>query len=416
MSIWRLVTREILHRKLGFALGVVSVAVAVGCLVGALTALDAHDARTEELLAETEAGAEERMRAVEDKYRKITKGLGFNVLILPKKQDLADVYADGYVSEYMPEEYVEKLANSGVLTVRHLLPLLQEKLMWAEYKRRIILIGTRGEVPMAHLEIKEPILVTVPPATMVMGYRLHKDIGLSVGSEVALLGRKFTVTKCKPERGNKDDITVWINLAEAQELLDRKGRINGILALQCYCPTPQLAAIREEIARVLPETQVIEFAGKTLVRAEARREAGIIAKQEVAAQKAERAELRRRREAFANVLVPLVVAGCVIWIGFLALANVRERRGEIGILRAIGLRSGQVFFIFVSKAVFMGLLGAFLGYLIGYLVGGTGPGTILEPALPVLVLLFAPLLAGVAALVPAVLAARQDPAVALTER
>ena len=132
MSLWRLVVKEILHRKVNFGLGVVSVIVAVACLVGALTLLRAHDVRTDQIVASREAETKEKMRKLEDDYRKIMKKLGFNVLILPKDQDLGDLYAEDYVSKYMPEEYVERLAKSGIMSIRHLLPSLQQRLTWRD--------------------------------------------------------------------------------------------------------------------------------------------------------------------------------------------------------------------------------------------------------------------------------------------
>ena len=69
------------------------------------------------------------------------------------------------------------------------------------------------------------------------------------------------------------------------------------------------------------------------------------------------------------MLVPVVMVGSGVWIGLLALANVRDRRGEIGILRALGLRSRQILLIFLGKAVAIGLAGACLGYAAGRVIG-----------------------------------------------
>ena len=134
MSIRRLVLKEILHRKLNFALGLSSVIVAVACLVGALTLLSAHDIRTEGIVARKQAETDERMRGLEDDYRKIMKGMGFNVLILPKGQS-SDFWEHDFASKYMPEEYADRLAESGVMTIRHLLPSLQQKVKWPERMR-----------------------------------------------------------------------------------------------------------------------------------------------------------------------------------------------------------------------------------------------------------------------------------------
>ena len=423
MTLYRLVIKEILHRKLHFALGLLSVVIAVTCLVGALTLLRAHDRRTERIIRSKEAETKETMKKLEDDYRKIMKKLGFNVLILPKDQNLGDLYADDYASKYMPEAYVERLAQSRILSVRHLLPSLQQKLKWPEQQRTIILIGVRGEVPFAHKAPKEPILVAVPTGTMVVGYELHRSLNLSVGDRVTLLGGNFTVGKCNPERGNKDDITIWIDLKEAQELLDKKGKINGILALQCHCYGARLGQLRDEIARILPDTRVIEFASKIITRAEARDRAADAAKEALEAEKKHRARLRGEREAFAAVLVPLVMVASAVWIGFLFFANVRERSAEIGILRALGVRSRRIFFIFLAKAMLMGFFGALLGYAAGSIGGAfwgdafhiKEPMTLFDSGLFLLVLFGAPILSGLVSWIPAIMAAQQDPAVVLRE-
>jgi len=339
MTIRRLVLREIGYRKLSFALAVLSVVVAVGCLVGALTLLKAHDARTGQILQAKQAQIDKQMAKLNDDMRKAMLKLGFNLMIFPKDQRLGDWYADDYGRKYMPEQYVSRLAGSGIITVRHLLPSLVQKIKWPEKKRTVILVGTRGEVPNLQKAPRKPLVQPVPPNTMVLGHELHESLGLNVGDKVTFMGTEFTVHKCNEERGSKDDITVWIHLAQAQELLDKPGRINAILALGCLCTGAKLSAIRRDISRVLPDTKVVEVASRVIVRAEARTKAAATAKQVIDQEKASRARLRAAGEAFAAVLVPVVLAGSVLWVAFLSFNNVRERRSEIGILRALGVQS-----------------------------------------------------------------------------
>ena len=52
MNLGRLILREIWYRKLNFTLGVLSVLVAVGCLVVQLLLLDQHDRQTDLILKE----------------------------------------------------------------------------------------------------------------------------------------------------------------------------------------------------------------------------------------------------------------------------------------------------------------------------------------------------------------------------
>ena len=424
MSLFRLVFREILHRKFSFLLGVISVSVTVTSLVGALTLLQKHDARTVQIIAAKEAGTKQQMARLEDDYRKLMLKLGFNVLILPKDQNLGDLYADDFASKYMPEEYAARLAKSRVATINHVLPSLQQKVKWPEYDRTILLMGVRGEVYVQSAQQK-PLLDAVKPGTMILGGELADNLSLKVGDKARLMNREFTVARVNPPRGNKDDITVWISLAEAQDMLDKRGLINGILALDCTCDTvDRLGRIRPEIGRILPDTQVIEYASQSLTRAEARQRGADEAQAGIQREKDGRDKLRAEREALAAVLVPGLMLASGIWIGLLALANVRDRRGEIGILCALGMSGRKILLIFLSKAMITGLAGACLGCLAGRGIGllwRDMPGAVPIPMaffdlklfLPVL--LAAPLLAALASWLPAITAAQQDPAAVLRE-
>ena len=423
MTLLRMMTREIRQRKLNAASGVLATATAIAALVGAHTLLRAHDTQTERVLQAAQAESEARLKALNQDMRKATLKLSFNLVILPKGQNLKDWYAQDYATKYMPEDYVTRLADSGIVTVRHFLPSLQQRITWPEKKQTIILVGTRGEVPNLHKNPVRPLVEAVPPGTIVLGYELHRRLSLAVGETVQLMGRRFTVHKCHAERGNKDDVTAWIHLREAQELLDKEGKVNAILALECLCVGPEgVGRIRREIGQLLPDTQVLEQGTKALARAETRLKVAREGKAALERERSKREELRARRERLAAVIVPLVLAACALWIGLASFGNVRERRDEIGILRAIGLRSVQILCLFAGRALLLGLVGGAIGYTGGAFAGvrmsawleGVSEAT---PALPLLdaeLLLFAmvaaPALALIAGWVPALLAARQHPA------
>ena len=229
MSIWRLIAKEIGYRRLNFALAAVAVLVAVGSVVAVLTLLKGHRLRAEQIETVQSEKAGEIGFQLKDDARRITKDLGYNVLILPVKQNLAEFYTSGGASKTMPVEYAQTLADSRIVIVRHLLPSLHRRVEWPQIGEPIILIGTRGEVPRSHLDPKKPMIEAVAPGTVVVGRVLAEKANLEVGSGVRLLGREFKVTKIHERRGNEDDVTAWINLAEAQELLEQPGRINAIL-------------------------------------------------------------------------------------------------------------------------------------------------------------------------------------------
>jgi len=427
MTIWSLLLREILHRKLNFALGVLSVMVASGSLIGSVTLLRIHDIRTGQILEAKQAKLAKDMADLKDDTRKAMLKLGFNVVILPKDQNLSDWYAEDYASKYMPEDYVEKLANSKVVTVRHFLPSLQQKIEWPERKRKIILVGTRGEVPNLHKSPVKPLVQPVPPGTITLGHELHRSMDLKVGDDVELMGKSFKVNTCYKERGNKDDITAWIYLAEAQELLDKPGKINAILALECHCTGDALPMIRKEIAGVLPNTQVIERGSRAIARAEARTRVEEQARLAVENEKTARATLRRNRERFASILIPVIVTACAVWVAVLGFTNVRTRRDEIGILRTLGVSAKNVMVMFMSRHVLLGVFGGALGFGAGVLsavyFSAAREGAdvqIIGTDFSWAGLLLASVggaaaLAVIAGWIPTLIATRQDPAVVLHE-
>ena len=425
MSIWRLISREIMHQRLNFILGVASVTVAAAVLVAALTLLNSHDRRTEALLAQKEQATAEQMALLQDDYRKIMKKLGFNLLILPEGQDLARYHASGYVDAYMPEDYVRRLSEAGLMTIRHLLPSIEQRIAWPEHEGLdVILAGTRGEVPVVHLKPKEPMQQAVGEGEIVLGYSVAASLGLENGERTALRGQEFRVSDIHPERGTRDDITVWVSLATAQRMLGREGQINAILALKCLCEGNQISQIRADVSRALPGTQVIEVDSRVVTRAEARERAKTASDKALASEHENRAAVRSEIEVFAAWLVPVVILGAAVWIALLALGNVRQRRGEIGLLRAMGINSSKIMKIFLGKAALIGFTGAVAGYAAGFMVGFlsgelnatlSSAYVLFDPGLAGYIFLGAPLLAVTASWIPALIASLQDPAEILRE-
>jgi predicted lysophospholipase L1 biosynthesis ABC-type transport system permease subunit len=263
---------------------------------------------------------------------------------------------------------------------------------------------------------------------MVAGAVVAERLGLKAGDPAVLLGRTFKVAAVQPPRGNEDDVTVWIDLGEAQALLAKPGLINSILALSCFCAEATLVGITKEVGTILEhKVQVVELAPQAATRRAARARAATHGEESLAAEAAGREKLRAERHALVAWLLPLIIAGCTVWVGLLAFSNVRERRTEIGVLRAVGVRAGQVFAVFLAKALVVGLIGAVVGYAAGLAIaavwdayeagaaGAVGLAALWMPGLALAVLAAAPLVSAAASLVPAMTAAGQDPALVLRE-
>ncbi|MCA9264198.1 MAG: FtsX-like permease family protein [Planctomycetales bacterium] len=410
MSVIKLIWLEIVHRKLGFFVALVTITITVAACVCALTLIRSQQLETEKQVAE-----------LDDEIRKITKSMGFNVMVFPRDQNLADFHATDFAEKTMPEAYVHKLAESTeVVTVQHLRPALIRKVDWPERNRQVILMGVSAVIPFLHRSPKTPLADPVPAGTMELGNLLAEQLGLKTGDQIEFRGRAFEVGSIHPQQGNKDDITVWIDLATAQEMLELPGQVNMIQALECNCATiDRLAEIDKEISGLLgDDVQVIEMANIAIARAKSRNEVQAAGKASV-----------KRIERIATFALPAAIAAAGLIVGLLALANVRERRAEIGVLRALGVRSRQLLTLFVGKAVLLGVVGAVFGFGLGYGLGrwsavrGLGPDDVarvtapelFQPALLAMVMIFTPLLATLASWLPAVSAAAQDPAVVLRE-
>ena len=377
MSAFRLIFKEITHRKLNFLLALLAIGAAVTLFVSVLT----------------------MGRASEREAVRLMRDMGFNLRILPKDTNMENFWASDFAEHEMPEEYVHRLAAEPGLAVNHLVATLQKKADWSG--RQILLTGILPEVRPPG-KPSSPMGFTIDEGTVYLGFELARSAGLKKGDVIDVFGKEFTVTQCLAESGSKDDIRMYGHLHDVQDVLGKKGKINEIKALHCLCDGGALATLRERLARAFPDTQVVEFRSIALARA----------------------ETRRMVEKYAAFIMPAVMVVCAAWIGVLTMMNVRERRREIGILRALGFGSSKIGTLFIGNALFVGIVAAAVGFGVG-----TGLALQLGPTIfkvtaqaikPVYGLLWwslavAPLFAALASFLPTVVAVTQDPAITLIE-
>ncbi len=379
--VW-LILRELAHRKLNALLSALGVTAAVALLVAWFTT--------------TEASNRETTRLVRD--------LGFNLRIIPRDTEMEQFWADGYSARMMPEETVHRLAGQpGVFNAfNHLVATLQARFRLEG--RDVILTGLARAIT-APAQQNQPMGFAIEPGTVFVGAQVAQRLGLKRGDSLELGSARFTVARCLAESGTDDDIRVFGWLADVQRVLDRPGLINEIKAIDCLCLTSDqepLNLLRAELARALPETTVVQL--RTLADARARQ--------------------RQTATRYAAFLTPFLLAAAAAWIGVLAVVNLRERKLEIGILRALGYGSARIGGLFLGRAALLGIVGAGLGYVTGSALAlGFGPAIFpvtarsirAVPALLAWAVIAAPALATLASLFPAMIAIAQDPAETLRE-
>jgi putative ABC transport system permease protein len=124
---------------------------------------------------------------------------------------------------------------------------------------------------------------------------------------------------------------------------------------------------------------------------------------------------------FSVIFLIIIILVGGISIGNYMWSNVEERKREIGALLAIGASPKNIYYIFLGKALILGLIGGIAGYLLGTLAGMIlGPQIAGVKVLPVpLLLVWAVVIAVgisvVASYLPARRAAQLDPALILQE-
>lgn len=410
MGLTELILAELLHRKLNFLLGLLATAIAIVAWTAAVGSLRQFDAATEAELTALEQQTTDEMVRLENEIRKTMKGLGFNVYLFPAGEELWQIKQRGFAENTMPEDYVHRLAESGVVTVNHLLPQLSRRIDWQEQNRSILLVGVSAQVPVLHRNPTKPVIAPLLPGTAFLGHDLHRSLGLEIGDDITINGNAYRVAKTYPPRNFLDDGSVWIHLTEAQKIFDLEGKINAILALGCNCATiDRVGEIRGELTKILPDVQIIEVGSNALVRAEARVKAAAIAAQTRQTIADRRAATRSERARFTNLLAPLVAIGSFIGVAMLCFTNTRERLPEIGTLRALGVANTKIVAVILGRAIAIGLGGVAIAAAVSLALANASWNTPLPNATWLYLLAGVPLLAAAAAWLPALDALRRDP-------
>jgi len=409
--------KELRFRPGGFLLGLVATAAVAACVVGARGLLAAHDHKTERLVSGLQERAAERMAKLRDEARVFSKSLGFNILLLPEEQDLGQLYTENRSTHFFSPAQIEALGTTDFTTLNHLLPVLRYRVHWDAYGRDVILVGVEGEIFIKAPRFQKPIEERIEPGDAHVGDAICRQLKLSVGDMIELLGEHFTIRRILPQKGNVDDISILMNLGDAQRLSGLPDKISGILALSCNCAAGDLASIRTELSPLLPNVQVVEFTIRARARQRARDAIGAGTREETEDITSSRGAVRDQVTRFAAILISLVAAGTVVLLVVLTAGSARERRAEVAMLRALGLGAARILSLFLYKAMLMGVAGSVFGCLAGLLAARAmaGPAAVVSAPFLVAVIVVAPLVATVASAVPAAAAANTDPAVILNQ-
>ena len=423
MSNWKLLCREIAHRKMNFLLSLLAMTAAAMLFIAGPTLMEGYKEESDQQLRAMQVKADTDLANLDKRTKRIMRDLGFNLRIVHKNTDLSRLYAS-FVSFDMPESYVTTLAEAPEITkIVHLVATLKQ-MIELEGKPRL-LVGFAPEATQSHIEQKAPMGFQIKQGTVFLGHLAGE--GFTVGESIEVLGKSFEIANILAPRGTRDeDIFVAMHLKDAQQLLEKEGLISEIVALGCKCKTvDRVQEIMAQLEAVLPEARVVELSTRAIAREEQRQLVSKHYEQQMNDYKAGREGIRTVLLGLNNQVIPLIVLVCVTWAGLLAWTNVRQRRTEIGLLRALGKNSTGIISLLLGKALIVGLLGGILGSLMGLAIASqlaqsellaVSAENFQAPTLLLVVTIGgAPLVAALASYLPTLIAVQQDPAVVLMD-
>lgn len=449
MSIFRLVVAETRFRLVNSLLCLFAMVVATAMFVVGpsliagfaadtnrqLTVLQTEAEELETKTIEMQAEMEKELAEMDKKTKRIMRDLGVNLRIVHKDTNMASLYTD-FVAVDFPKSYVDDLAKAeSIQTIVHVVATLQHKIKWKD--RTVLLVGTLPVLTASQKNEEKPHMIkNIERGTVSVGSELAGE--LKVGDTIDVNGHSLKVAKIEPEYGGMRDAQLLVHLEDAQAILDKPDMINQIIALNCKCKGDRISAVRAELEGVLPDTKVTEHKTRATAREEQRnlveavRKAELTKVQEnldrVQANRQRQAENREQQQAalarLLGIVTPLIVLAAAIFIALMTLQNVRERRGEIGVWRALGKGSFAIALLFLGKAAMLGLAGGAVGAAAGALAApaighatlGISADLFETSALVLLAAIFgAPLIAALASYLPTLSAVTQDPAVVLMD-
>lgn len=229
---------------------------------------------------------------------------------------------------------------------------------------------------------------------VLIGNEAARKLKIAIGQTVAIHGSDFTIRGIIEETGSQDDHIIFADLAQTQELFNKKNELSLVeLSALCYdCPVEEIV---RQISGQLPGTKV------TAIRQT------IQSKMET---------IQRFNDfSFGISLVILLVGGMMVFTTF--SASINERKREIGVFRSIGFRKKDIMQIILLEALVISSLAGLVGFLAGLffakqaapLIGADNVVISVEYMHLILAVALSVTLTALSSLYPAIRAANMDP-------
>ena len=273
---------------------------------------------------------------------------GANILITPRSNGLAMNYGGislGGVTFDQQEIRETDLAKITTIANNSNISAVSPKVLGGVRlaDRDALLVGVRFDM---ELKMKQwwKIFGETPKndSELLLGSDAAKQLNVMPGDAVTIKGEQLKISGVLDQTGSQDDSLIFVNLAKAQKILGKEGKITlvEVAALCSGCPIGDMVVqIAEKIpeARVSAIQQVVEGRLKAMDQF--------------------------KRFSYALSGVVLFIGSLIVFVTM--MGSVSERTTEIGVFRAIGFRRGHIIRIILTEAVLVSLLAGVAGYAAG---------------------------------------------------
>ncbi len=329
---------------------------------------------------------------------------GANILIVPQTQNLSLSYGGLSLGGVLFE--VEEIRESDLkmigsiknaANVAAIGPLVLGVV--AVGNKKVLLAGVDFKT-IPHLRPWWKLKGNIPGKDgLLLGAEAAKFMGIKPGEFIKLNGHQLIISGTLDYTGSQDDQIIFAQLATAQKILKKEGRISmaEVAALCSGCPIEEMV---QQISEILPGAKVM--AVKQVV--ESRMEA-----------------LKHFQKATYLYSAIVALVGTLVVLVTM-MGSVRERTAEIGIFRAIGFRSKHIMQIILLEAGIIAAISGAFSYFIGlgatklalpFFTSSHNVAISLDPLLALGALAMALILGLAASYYPARWAVRLDPHEAL---
>jgi putative ABC transport system permease protein len=329
---------------------------------------------------------------------------GANITVVPLSDQLPLVYGGirvgGLTYDVKPMSMADVALIRTIRNKENINRVAPKLLQLAEVEgTRVMVVGVVWEEELA---IKKwwKIEGTAPGSSqeVLLGARAAERLKLGAGARITLNGRDYHVAGVLDPTGTQEDDVVFMDLATAQRLWNRPGQVSFV-EVSAWCSSCPIETISAQISTLLPN-----------VRVSALREA--IESREL---------LIGQFKLFSIVLSAFMVLAGTLIVLTSTLGRVRERKGEIGVFRALGYRRKHILQIVLLENLIVAIVAAAVGVALAWLTAGpvarsvAGVTSAAAPGAPLLVAAVgaAVLMVLLASLYPAWRASRLSPLLAL---